>query len=84
MNLASLADYTIFKYQCEFLTVFWEIVLTPNTAFMADTQSAMYVCSVLGRLVNLSILVVLTHSYYHIKENLPKEGGFPDPLYCFG
>ena len=27
--------------------------------------------------------MVLTHSYYHIKENLPKDG-FPNPLHCFG
>ena len=27
-----------------------------------------------------SILVALTYSFYHIKENLSKEGGFPDPL----
>ena len=38
------------------------------------------------QVVNLNlkrILVLSTHSCYHIKENLPKEG-FPDPLHCCG
>ena len=30
-----------------------------------------------GKSEHQSIFVVLTHSCYHIKENLPKEGGFP-------
>ena len=37
-----------------------------------------------GKSEDQSILVVLTHSCYHIKEKLSKEGCFPDPLYCFG
>ena len=57
------------------------------------TYMYMYVCSVLARekikqvckSELQGIFVVLTHSCYHIKkENLPKERGFSNPLYCFG
>ena len=37
-----------------------------------------------GKSEHQSILAVLTHSCYHIKGNLSKQGGFPDPRYCFG
>ena len=39
-----------------------------------------------GKSEHQSILVVATHSCYHIKENtgLRRRFSFPDPLYCFG
>ena len=33
-----------------------------------------------GKSEHQSMIVVLTHSCYHIKESQPKGGGFLDPL----